>query len=647
MGQRSLQLECLIVGSMVCVVGGPARADVRLAGIFGDHMVLQREDRVHLWGHAAPGELIRVRPSWYEHDAAVTASPEGVFDVALTTPEASGPHTIHFTGRNEVTLSDVMIGEVWLASGQSNMEMGVGYLHPSYSGVKDWEKELTDAARPRIRFFAVENVAAPAPLREVRGSWRVADAASVKEFSATAWFFAKKLEQELEVPIGVVTADWGGTPAEAWTSAKALASFPQYAPALEQCANLADASSAAETSRRMALERWEYGVSTKDPLSAAHAEKPGFDDSRWSKLDAPGNWSGDLASFDGIVWMRRQVELPASWAGRDLELSLGAIDDDDRTWFNGEPAGATRGWDAPRRYEIGGARVQKGLATIAVRVLDTGGEGGFHGDAALMQVSLAGGGESISLAGSWKTARGAALSQLPALQADYKVGGHMPTALFNGMIAPLGGWVFAGVIWYQGEANVGRAEEYAALFPAMIEDWRAHFRRELPFLFVQIAPYGYAGDSGQAAELREAQRAALTLTGTGMVLTTDIGDPADVHPKNKQTVGLRLAELALDPEHHTHYPEAQSAQVDGSTVQLEFKEPLEVCGVSTFELASSEGPFLPASQTLGPETGQVLVQCPEIQEPARIRYAWGAAAGASLRSTETGLPVGQFSLTLR
>ncbi|MEO6710446.1 MAG: sialate O-acetylesterase, partial [Planctomycetota bacterium] len=515
-----------------------------------------------------------------------------------------------------------------------------------YTGVQDWEKELTDAARPGIRFFEVENVAAPAPASDVRGRWRVADAASVKEFSATAWFFAKRLEQELEVPIGVVTADWGGTPAEAWTSAKALASFPQYAPALEQCANLADSSSAAETSRRMALERWEYGVSTKDPLSAAHAEKPGFDDSGWSRLDAPGNWSGDLASFDGIVWMRRQVELPASWVGHDLELSLGAIDDDERTWFDGEFAGATRGWDVPRRYEIAGARVRKGLATIAVRVLDTGGEGGFRGEAASMQLSLAGSEESISLAGPWKVARGAALSQLPALQADYKVGGHMPTALFNGMIAPLGGWVFAGVIWYQGEANVGRAEEYAVLFPAMIEDWRSHFRRELPFLFVQIAPFGYSGDSGQAAALREAQKAALALPATGMVLTIDIGDPADVHPKNKQAVGLRLAELALDPEHHTHYPEPQGAQAEGSTVQVEFKEPLEICGASVFELAGAEGPFLPATQTLGAETGVVLVRCPELQQPTRIRYGWSATAGASLRSTETGLPVGQFSLNL-
>ena len=327
MNKHSLVRAALLLCSQLGFAQVPAHADVHLAGIFGDHMVLQRNTHVQLWGSAGAGELIRVRPSWYEKDAAVTAGPDGHFSVQLTTPEASGPHTIRLSGKNELTLSDVMIGEVWLASGQSNMEMGVGYLHGGYSGVANWERELNDAVRPRIRFFTVENTVAATPVNDVKGVWRVADAASVKEFSATAWFFAKQLEHEMNLSIGVVASDWGGTPAEAWTSASALAEFPNYAPALAECAQLGADPSAAVSRRKQSMADYQRLIAEKDPLSAAHAEARAFDDSKWATTEVPGVWSGDLASFDGLVWMRRRVQIPLAWAGRDLELSLGTIDE--------------------------------------------------------------------------------------------------------------------------------------------------------------------------------------------------------------------------------------------------------------------------------------------------------------------------------
>ncbi|HUR28177.1 MAG TPA: sialate O-acetylesterase, partial [Planctomycetota bacterium] len=621
-------------------------ADVRLAEIFGDHMVLQRNSRAHLWGSATPGELIRVRPSWYEHDAAVTAGPDGAFRLALATPEASGPFTIEFTGGGDkVTLSDVMIGDVWLASGQSNMEMGVGYQHDAYSGVENWQKELEDATRPRIRFFTVENTAAPAPVSDVRGAWRVAEPASVKAFSAVAWFFAKELEREQDVAIGIVAADWGGTPLEAWTSARGLEPFAQFAPAVDACAKLASHEDT-NMSVHADLKVWGRAIAQQDPLSAAHAERPEFDDRAWPTTEVPAVCKGELGAFDGLVWMRRDVEVPASWAGRAVELDLGPVDDDDRTWFQGELLGATDGWEAPRHYAIDPALVKAGKATIAVRVFDSGGEGGIRGEPAQACLRLSGTKERVSLAGPWRTARGAALTSLPPKPEPFTLGGKTPTALFNGMIAPLSGTALAGVIWYQGESNVGRAAEYAELFPALITDWRAHFQRELPFLFVQIAPFAYGEDTGQAGDLREAQKAALALPATGMAITIDLGDPRDIHPKKKQAVGRRLAELALAPDHRVSFPTVQTSAVDAGSVVLSFGEPLEACGPSVFELAASDGRFFRASQELGTGTGEVRVACPEIPRPARLRYGWGAADGPSLRGSESGLPVAAFELSL-
>jgi sialate O-acetylesterase len=633
--------------AVLCSLASFAHADVQLAAVFGDHMVLQRGTRVNLWGTAAPGELIRVRPSWYSNDAAVTAGQDGRFEVTLTTPNDAGPHTIRLRGRNEVLLDDVLLGEVWLCSGQSNMEMGVGYQHPGYSGVLNWEQELSDAERPRIRLFTVQNLAAAEPQADVRGIWRVANAEHVKGFSATAWFFAKRLEHELGVPVGVIASDWGGTPAESWTSARGLAEFPQFAGALAECARLAADPRGAATVQEESRRVWGREAARLDPWSAAHAEAAGFDDSAWSRLPVPGVWRGDLASFDGFVWLRREVEIPAAWAGRELSLELDTIDDDDRTWFQGTLVGATEGWTEARRYRVPAALVKAGRATIAVRVLDTGGEGGMRGEPAALRLRPTDLEAELPLAGEWRAARGAALGDLPPKPAAFEVGPNTPSALFNGMIAPLAGLRLAGFLWYQGESNVRRAEEYRALFPALIRDWRAWFRAELPFLYVQIAPFGYGGDLGEAGDLRAAQADALRLPRTGMALTLDIGDPADIHPKDKQSVGRRLADLALALAYGKPTPapppSATGAALVDASVAIDFDAEVESCGPSAFEVAGADGRFLPAPQlTVGGR--RVVLGLPEGVRPVMVRYAWAAAARPSIRGPGAGLPIPQFRL---
>jgi len=645
--------------AVLCASGAlfPAQAQIQLAGLFTDHMVLQRNARVQLWGSAAPGELIRVRPSWYEQDAAATADSEGRFVVALTTPEASGPHTIKIQGRGKgaasapIVLSDVMVGEVWLASGQSNMEMGVGYQRPGYSGVLNWEQELADADRPRIRFFNVENQISPAELDEVRGAWVVADPKSVNDFSATGWFFAKRLEHELDVPVGVVAADWGGTPAQAWTSARALRGFPRFEADLAACAALKGDSDERERERAQALERYERELLAVDPLSAAKAQSPRFDDRAWTSAEQPGVWSGDLAGFDGVLWMRRTLEIPAAWAGMQLELSLGTIDDEDTTWWEGVQVGATQTWDTARRYRIAPELVRAGSVQIAVRVIDTGGEGGMRGAPTILYVGRPDTREKLSLAGSWRIARGAEQARLPRYPARYEPGPGTASVLFNGMIAPLQRNTFAGAIWYQGESNVGYADEYTRLFPALIQDWREHFGRELPFYYVQIAPHLYRGDSGNTALLRESQRAALALPRTGMVVTLDVGDPRDIHPKNKQAVGRRLASFALRDvygraDEVCEAPAVHSARAEAGGVKLEFQgsESLEACGESAFEIAGEDGVFVPATQAVSGRS--VRLSGALSGPPTQVRYAWSAAPTASLRGASSQLPVAPFSLKL-
>lgn len=633
----------------------PLRADLRLAGIFGDHMVVQRDADLRVWGQADPGELIVVRPSWYENDAAVTAKANGRFEVLLHAPGAGGPHRIRFAGKNQVELADLWSGEVWLASGQSNMEMGVGYQHEGYTGVADFERELAAADRPRIRFFTVNNAIAATAQADLRGTWTVATPASARDFSATAWFFACRLEHELDVPVGIVAADWGGTPVEAWMSPSSLAPFDDFRTALANLAKLAADPRAFEAEALAAEARFQSAFDAVDPLLPAAS--PNFDDSSWPTRPVPGGWTGELEAFDGALWMRRTIEIPADWAGRELELSLGPIDDDDSAWFQGERVGSSAGWSLPRRYRVPSRLVKAGPATVAVRIVDTGGLGGFHGAASdiyLAPLDRAGprGAARVELAGSWRSQRGLEWSRIPARESVFSLTSDVPSSLFNGMVAPLAGLRLAGALWYQGESNIGRAEQYSRSFPALIEGWRAHFRApRLPFLFVQIAPFGYGFAPDWPGDLRAAQAAALRLPATAMVITADVGDPADIHPKRKREVGERLAAFALRDVYGREAVCAAPVPAgverrEGAIVvrfapsPLEAPEALESCGPSAFELAGSDGRFLPAEQTVEGES--VVVRSAAVFEPQQVRYAWQAAAAGSIRGRDSRLPVAPF-----
>ncbi|MBI1853565.1 MAG: hypothetical protein HYR85_24780 [Planctomycetes bacterium] len=655
--QRPLSLRVLhFAASLVASIGSAAvaRADVKLPAIVGDNMVLQRESDVALWGFADPGEAVRVKGDWMASDASAVAAADGLWLVRVRTPEAGGPHTITFAGKNTITLQNVLVGEVWICSGQSNMEWSVGpHVGP---GIANFEEEVRNASFPKIRLFDVQNAIAAAPARDCVGSWVECSPQTVVPFSAVGYFFGRMLHRELGVPIGLVASNWGGTLAEAWTSARTLREFPEFADALAHVARVREHAADLRAEIEHQARAWWTHVDESDPGSRGAAfAKPDLDDSDWKTMDLPGAWDDKLANFDGVVWYRRTVDVPADWAGADLVLDLGPIDDVDDAWVGGVRVGGLHGEGdhaTPREYAVPASAVHAGRNVIAIRAIDTGGAGGLTGKPDDLRLRRAtSDGSAIPLAGSWRYRAGASMAQLGPRPRQESMGPNTPTALYNGMIAPLVPFGIRGAIWYQGEANVSEAHLYRRLFPAMIADWRASFGRgDFPFYFVQIAPFAYDDDRGEAAELREAQAMATSVANTGMAVTLDIGNPTNIHPSNKQEVGRRLALPALANTYGrkglvTSGPTYKSMSVEGSAIRLRFDhadgglraragKPL-----GPFTIAGADRRFVPATARLDGET--IVVSSPDVAAPAAVRYAWGAADEGTLENG-AGLPSSSF-----
>jgi alpha-L-fucosidase 2 len=620
-----------------------ASADVKLAPIFGDRMVLQAKELCTLWGTADPGEKVTLFTSWTTEEFATTADAAGHWQVKFYVPRAGGPFTLRVVGKNDVFLNNVAAGEVYLCSGQSNMEMPVGE-YGGYSGVASWQAELRNADQPSIRFFNVKNAVASAPRSECEGRWSYCDPSSTRELSAAAYFFARKLHEELKVPIGLIEADWGGTPVEAWTSADTLAKFPEFQSALAELASSAS-KPRGPGEYRAALTAWSEKIDELDAgrgvdgQSDTRWSSPGFDDSAWEEIDVPATWSGELGRFDGIVWCRRAIDLPPQWSGRAAALELGVIDDMDATFVNGAKVGETieGGYQAPRDYAVPAGALKAGRNLIAVRVLDTGGLGGINGRTQELVLRAKDSGETVSIAGRWRARAANTMKTLPERPHPPLVAPHQPTALYNAMIAPLVPYRLHGVLWYQGEANCDRAYAYRKLLPALIGDWRARFgQSDLPFYFVQIAPFAYREDRGEAAELREAQTMALSVPNTAMAVTMDIGEANDIHPKNKQAVGQRLALCALANLYgksvESWGPMYKSMAIEGSSIRLSFDHArgLTTTGseLAHFTIAGSDQKFAPARAVIDGET--VVVSSDAVKAPVAVRYCWGAADAGTL-----------------
>ncbi len=644
-----------LAGALVLILSLRSSADVRLPALIGDNMVVQHGQPARLWGWADAGERVVVRASWHNSPVQTTAGADGRWSVDVPTPDPGGPFTVTIAGNNEITLHDVLVGEVWVCSGQSNMQMCIRENGIWHGGALNWEAEVAAADYPQIRFFAVERRIAAEPQTDCGGAWTVCRPETAAEFSAAAYFFGRTLHQELDVPIGLIHTSWGGTRAEAWTSHKALAAVGDYAGELAEPIVAPTPENSAQHAQAAAdRERQRFLLDARNQGFAKGYADREFDAGSWPTMDVPGRWEslGPDMQVDGVVWMRRDVTVPQSWAGHNLTLNLGAIEDCDTTYFNNRKLGSTgygtpRYWEAPRSYLVPSSFVRYGEPnTIAVRVFDDGGTGGLVGGEGALTLRPAAEAlpREVPLAGPWKYHLEAVLEPDPVRLAH----ANSPTVLYNGMIDPLTPYRIRGVIWYQGESNHTRGQAYRTLFPALIADWRSAWDQgSFPFYFVQIAPFNYTAPDS-APVLREAQLQALSVPNTGMVVTTDVAEPDDIHPRNKQAVGRRLALLALAQTYGRDVPCSgplyRSMRVEDGAIRVFFDHAdggLVAQGgpLTHFAIAGADRVFTGAEARIEGET--VIVSSPGVPEPAAVRFGWCNAPTPNLFN-RAGLPASPF-----
>lgn len=614
--------------------------------LFTDNMVLQRGVKDPVWGWTTPGAKVTV--SIAGKTASAQAGPDGKWLVRLPVLPVGGPYTLSIKGPQELDIQNVLVGDVWLCSGQSNMQMGVG-------GAIDGAKEIANSNYPKIRLFTVPDVPSMVPLDNNGRQWDVCSPDSISDagggnFSAVAYFFGRDLFQELGVPIGLLHASWGGTVAESWTSSDALKNYmPEFVPAVHELELAVQAKKQEEYAA--SVRAW---FEKNDPGSRLGADwqSSQFDDSAWKTMPVPKVWEQTvLPDYDGVVWLRKEVTLRVGLLGT-AKLSLGTIDNQDTTWINGRLVGTTSDYGTHRTYPIAPGVLKPGRNVITIRVLDTGGAGGFTGKAD--QLTLTVGGSPISLAGDWKYNASADFRKTEPFPKDPLNNPNNVSLLYNGMIAPLVPFAIKGAIWYQGENNADRAEQYGKLLPTMITDWRKRFDvGDFPFYIVQLAgymPHDTEPKNDDWPRLREAQfLTTKRVVNAGIATAVDIGEEFNVHPQNKQEVGRRLAlnALALTYGKKIEYsgPVYKAFKVEENKVRISFDHavgglvPKGGAPVQGFAIAGSDGKFVWADAKIVGET--VLVWSDKISRPTAVRYAWSNNPVANL-TNKAGLPALPF-----
>lgn len=648
---------------------GKTPSGLELPSLIGDNMLLQQKTEIAIWGKASPGNKIEVSASWQSNGQAVTGE-DGKWSVSLATPEAGGPYSITITARDtSLTINNVLIGDVWVCSGQSNMEMPLAGWPPNDT-IMYSAQTIASASVPEIRLFIVQRKVSGEPVEECTGRWEVCSPATVSQFSAAGYFFGKRLHEELNIPVGLIESAWGGTPAEAWISSEVLENAGEFVSEIkgikESIPLLAEYQAWLNGHKQLVAEKSGEEQWKDLNFNDEKVPLPEFNDTNWPVMNLPGQFESVTGDFDGAVWFRKKVEIPQKLSGKDLNLILGPIDDMDRTYFNGKLVGShelSGFWQTERNYVVSGDLVKEGSCTIAVRVIDNQGGGGIWGKPGSMRLTIKDNpAEQISLDGEWKFQPAAELAgnnfyifdlgknEFSAVKRPKTISASTPSSLFNGMIYPLIKYSVKGAIWYQGEANVGREEQYSKIFPLMIRNWRDDWGIEdFPFYFVQIAPYVYEGvDSLESAFLREAQEKALELENTGMVVTLDIATVMNIHPPFKKEVGERLANLALAKDYGMEVefqgPVYKSMIVEGRMVKIQFdysEEGLSAKNgkLSEFEVADNDGKYYKAEAKIN--NNEVWVSSPEVALPVSVRYCWRNGASASLFNS-AGLPAHQF-----
>jgi sialate O-acetylesterase len=601
----------------------PHTADsLRLPPLFADGMILQRDKPIVVWGWAEPGDLVTIRLA--AKSGRTTASADGAWKVTLSPNAAGGPFTLSVQARtNRRDIHDVLFGDVWLASGQSNMEWEVAQAN-------DARAEIANAHDSLIRQFKIPVSWSNAPERELTsGTWTVADPAHVGRFTAVGYFFARELRKSVPVPIGIINSTWGGSAIETWMSRRAQhLSDSAWAAFLREDEQRQTAMRENLRAKLGELPERDVGLTTSGAPWAA----PDLNDDAWPLMPVPSYWEGNgYEAMDGIAWYRLAFDVDSSHAANGATLEMTAIDDDDITWLNAAEIGRTVGYNVRREYRIPGGALRAGRNVLAVRVSDGGGGGGINGPVSLRFAD----GTSRPLAGKWKFKVGAV-----SFRGDGQRLNKIPTITYNQMIHPILPFAIRGVLWYQGESNannVQQAQAYRGQLQSLITSWRTEFssgRDAFPFFWIQLPNYN-AADSVPPTEagwatIRESMEAALALPNTGQVVTIDLGGvPPELHPRNKQDVGARLArvvrKVAYGQTVIASGPTYRSYAIRGDTVVVTFANVasgLHMHGDSLggFAIAGADRRWVWANAKI--EGSRVLVWSAAVEKPVAVRYAW-------------------------
>jgi len=616
-----------------------ATANVRLPKIFATDMVLQRNKLIPVWGWADANEKIEIK--FNKQIKTTKADKNGKWTIRLDAEKAGGPYELSIKGKNKISIKNVLVGDVWICSGQSNMEFKV-------SEAENATKEIDDANYPSIREFTVSRDLSSLPLDDVKvGKWEVCNTSTVGNFTAVGFFFAKKIYTELKIPIGLIHTSWGGTVSETWTSREGFESSDEFKEMIAGMPNI-NLDSISKVSIKSVTKRVESLQGSKiNPAIVGAYKGLALDDSNWPQLNVPEIWeSQSLGEFDGVVWMRKTIILSANEAGKAGTIELSKIDDEDISYVNGVEVGRNNNWDVKRKYTIPEGILKEGNNVISIRVVDNNGGGGIYGESDDFKITI--GDKIIPLKGNWKY-------QVESVKSDIGPNSY-PSLLYNAMVNPLIPYAFEGVLWYQGESNSSRAQQYKKAFPLLITDWRTKWNQgDFPFYFVQISSFnannGNSNNGSMWAELREAQSQTLKLPNTGMCITTDIGNPKDIHPTNKQDVGKRLAAIALKNVYKQNRictgPTYKSMEIQGNKITVSFDNlgsglftPDKYGYVKGFEIAGEDRLFYFAKAQI--VNNKVVVFSDKVTNPMAIHFGWADDASDNNLYNNEGFPADSF-----
>ncbi len=655
--------------SLILATPLATRADIRLPAIFSDHMVLERSAKVPVWGAADPGEQVTIILDG--QIKKTTADDRGHWKAILNLADsASGPFEMTVAGKNKIQISDVVVGEVWIASGQSNMEWLL-------MNTRDATREIAQSANPMLRQFRVAKETSPEPLADGKGQWGAASPATSAAFSAVGYYFGKALQNELKVPVGIVNVSWGSTPSEPWTDAASLANSPELQPGAAKADSYEREFPDIKSKWAGEFAAWlkQNAREDKPTVNVAAFAAPDASTDGWITIAIPGPLKGEGLPIAGAIWLRRTVEIPAEKAGTSVAIAIGYAPGFESVFWNGElvkqltPA-EHPGFGAPRSYSVPANLVKPGSNTLAIRVYEPGAFSVFPAP------SVAGG----TMGGKWLAKADfdlpAATSKAPSIPKSPMSLHSISSRIFNGMVNPLIPYAISGVIWYQGESNVIRAWQYRTAFPLLITGWRARWGQgDFPFYFCQLANFteksSIPGENSAWAELREAQSCALSLPNTGQAVLIDLGESQDIHPRNKKTVGERLSRIALARDYGKDIPFSgplyASSEKDGGKIRVSFAHAdggLAAHPISaTYDVSSVNGQTAPTNRN-SPDSelegfaicGQdkqwvwanakidgdtVLVWSDKVPQPVAVRYAWSNNPTCNLYS-RVGLPASPF-----